>query len=95
MYNNGNKLIVNLKTSISKPNSNNKFANKYRDAIFLFWSKLLNGYGQVNIQKILAIFCTFLLVTCKKVMDKLTFKKASILGLISMLYNFLYIVHSH
>jgi hypothetical protein len=51
MYNNGNKLIVNLKTSNSKPNSNNNFANKYKHPIFLFWSKLSNGYGQVDIPK--------------------------------------------
>jgi hypothetical protein len=80
MYNNGNKLIVNLKTSNSKPNSNNKFAIKYKHAIFLFWSKLSNGYGYI--QNILATFCTFVLVTCKKVTNKLIFKGASILGLI-------------
>jgi hypothetical protein len=46
IYNNWNKLTINLKISSSKPNSKNKFVSKNRHVAIPLFGHLLNGYGQ-------------------------------------------------
>ncbi len=48
IYNNGNKLTINLKTSSSKPNSKNKIVSKNRHVAIPLFGHLLNGYGQAR-----------------------------------------------